>query len=278
MSEPVQGEQAGADLDFEGGRYLYCVVSADEGETFSAEGVDDQPVSLVAEDGVAAVVHPVDSVYDTDDLNQVRQWLLTHQDVVDAAGEAFGTPLPFRFDTIFKGGDDTVAEWLRDNHDELAEALDWLAGRWEYRISVAWDEDAVGETLKTEDEELRELTARMDEASSGTGYLLETQFDQRLAELLQARSETLEDRIVEDVEPYAVEIRRSGDASVELAEGESSGFDTAVQLSVLADSDHEEDIGEQLEPLAARPEYEVRYTGPWPPYSHAPEIGGDEEQ
>ncbi|MFC7006986.1 hypothetical protein [Halalkalicoccus salilacus] len=27
--------------------------------------------------------------------------------------------------------------------------------------------------------------------------------------------------------------------------------------------------------MAERPAHEVRYTGPWPPYSYAPQIGGD---
>ena len=53
--------------------------------------------------------------------------------------------------------------------------------------------------------------------------------------------------------------------------------DTAVQLSVLADREYEAAVGEQRESLAARPEYEVQYTGPWPPYSHAPDVGGDDE-
>lgn len=277
MNDRIQAGNADGNPEFDEGRYLYCVVHAGESETFSTEGIEGQQVSLLVEDGVGAVVQPVDSVYDSDDMTRVQRWLLAHQEVVDAAGDAFGTPLPFRFDTIFKGGDSTVAEWVRDNYRELEDALDWLAGGWEYRIRVCWDEEAVSERLRTEDEQLRELATRVEDASSGTGYLLESRYEQRLTEQLRLRSEELEAQLVEDVEPYAIAVQRSDDPAVALSGGDSSELDTAVRLSVLADSDHEEAIGEKLESLAARPQYEVRYTGPWPPYSHAPEIGGGDE-
>lgn len=262
--------------DFEEGRYLYCVVEASEGATLTVEGIDGTPVSVLAEGGVGAVLQPVDSVYDSEDMTQVRHWLLTHQQVVETAGSAFGTPIPFRFDTIFKGDDETVSEWLRDNHQELSDVLDWLAGCWEYRIEVRWNEQHMRETLREEDPRLRELARRIEEAESGTSYLLESKFEQRLTDRLQQRSEELEARLVEGIRPYTVDLQVSTTTARVLPEDDESSLDTAVQLSVLADSDHEERIGKQLELIADQPQYEVRYTGPWPPYSHAPEIGGDE--
>lgn len=262
--------------EFEEGRYLYCVVDVDEAVAFTAEGIEGEPVSLLVEDGIGAVVQPADSVYDSDDVTRVRRWLLAHQEVVDAAGDAFGTPLPFRFDTILKGDDETVLRWLRSEYRELADALEWLSGRWEYRIEVRWDETAVRESLRDEDPQLRELAARVEEAESGTGYLLESQLEQRLAERLAERAEQLEDDLVAGIEPYAVEVRRSDADARLLSADEETDLETAVQLSVFAVDDHEEQIGEALEPLADRPGYEVRYTGPWPPYTHAPDVGGDD--
>lgn len=277
MTDPIQDGNAGGNPEFEEGRYLYCVVRAAGDDSFSAEGIDGTPVSLLVEDGLGAVVQPVESVYDSDDMTRVRRWLLTHQDVVDAAGERFGTPLPFRFDTIFKGGDEVVAEWLREHRRSIAEALDYLAGRWEYRIEVRWDEAAVSERLRAEDERLQELAEGIEDASSGTGYLLESQYEQRLGERLRRRGEEVESELIESIEPFTAEIGRS-DGSAGVLQGDTgSELDTVCKLSVLADEDHEEAIGERLERIAARPQFEVQYTGPWPPYTHAPEIGGEEE-
>ena len=269
-------------LDFEEGRYLYCAVYADDEETFSAEGIENEPVSLLVHDGIGTVVQPVDSIYDSDDMTRVRSWLLAHQQVVDEAGQIFGTPLPFRFDTIIKGDDETVYEWLEQHHEEIDDALERLAGHWEYRIEVRWDEEAVSEVVLEEDEELRELAARTDDASEGTGFLLEKQYQQRLAERLERRREELAETLYDGIETYADEIQRSGSGSgggsdLLSTDGED-GLETVVQLSVLANSDHEEAIGEALEPIAERPNHEVRYTGPWPPYSYAPSIGEDERE
>lgn len=277
MTDATDSTDASGDLEFEEGRYLYCAVYADDDEGFSAEGIEDGTVSLLARDGIGVVAQPVDSVYDSDDMTRVRSWLLAHQQVVDEAGQRFGTPLPFRFDTIIKGDDGTVHEWLDERRGEIADALDGLAGRWEYRIEVRWDEASIRESILEEDEELQELAARTEEASEGTGYLLEKQYDQRLDERLQERRDAVAETLYERVAPHAVEIQRSGGGSGVVSTGADDELARVVQLSVLAPRENEEAIGEELESIVERPAHEVRYTGPWPPYSYAPQIGGDGE-
>jgi len=267
------GDDAGSALEFDEGRYLFCAVQAGEGASFDAEGIEGEPVSLVVKDGVAAVVQPVDAVYDSDDLTQVRSWLLDHQRVVDEAGERFGTPVPFRFDTIIRGDDATVREWLDDRGDALDDALASLAGRWEYRVRLRYDEAAVGEEFLEADDELQALAERAEEASEGTGFLLEKQYDQRLSELLERRRAAVEAEFFEAVEPHAVAVVRSGGGSGVLATDQDGDLETVAELSLLADREDEEAVGDALEPFAERNAYEVKYTGPWPPYSFAPEFG-----
>jgi hypothetical protein len=270
------GGDAGTTLDFEEGRYVYCAVRAGEDATFAATGLEGGDVTLFARDGVGVVVQAVDSVFDSDDVTQVRSWLLDHQQVVDDAGQQFGTPLPFRFDTILKGGDATVSEWLETHRAELEEALEWLAGRWEYRIRLEWDAGAIADEILEADDELREMAERADSADEGTGFLLEKQYQQQLSERVEAHRSAVEAQLHEDVEPYAVERQRSGRASM-LSEGDEDDgeTETVADLSILADREDETAIGDALEPFAEHDAYEVSYTGPWPPYSFAPEIGAE---
>lgn len=259
-------------LEFDEGRYVYCAVYADDDATFDAEGLEGGDVFLLVQDGIGVVVQSVDSVFDSDDLTQVRSWLLDHQQVVDDASQRFGTPIPFRFDTILKGGDATVREWLDDHRSELEEALEWLEGRREYRIRVEWDEEAIADELLEADDELQEMAERAAAADEGTGFLLQKQYQQRLSERLEQRRGAVEGQLYEAIEPHAVELQRSGGASV-LSEGEDGSTKAVADLSLLADTDDEEAIGDALEPYAEHDAYEVSYTGPWPPYSFAPEIG-----
>lgn len=289
--------EAGDDhpVDFREGRYLFCVVrpDGDAGDaSFSAEGIDGREVGLIAADELAAVTQPCESLYDASDPETVRRWLLRHQAVVDAAGEAFGTPLPFRFDTVVVGDDERVREWLGRNADRIHAALDDLAGRWEYRIEVAVADDAETESLEEEDDRLASLREEVEDADEGRAFLVEKQYDQRLRELRRERREARAADLVDRVEPLADRVEWSEQsaaaASVLDDSGEADSGDAAadaaggpaptVSLALLATPEAAEAIGEELETVADEPGVEVRYTGPWPPYTFAPEIDADEDR
>lgn len=273
-------QNSSTSLDFEEGRYLYCAIRIEGNPSLSVEGIEEGTVGIIDHDGIGAVVQPVEEMFDSDDLTKVRRWLLSHQRVVDAAGEHFDTPVPFRFDTVIKGDDDQVRGWIEDNSGELTEALDSLSGRWEYRIELRWDESAVRTEIEDDDEELADLGSRIDESSEGTGYLLEKQYEQRLSERLQGWRDDLAGSLYGRVAEHAAAIETVG-SNTTLLGAEGAGetddeFETVVQLSVLAPASSEGAVGDILEEFVEREGFDVRYTGPWPPYSHAPTIGGEE--
>ena len=252
--------------EFETGRYLYCVVRSDgakgddgatesEATEFEASGVEDEPVYVVDADGLAAVVHRTDSLYDADDFERVREWLLDHQSVVDAAGERFGTPLPFRFDTILTGDDETVREWLDESREDVEGYLADFAGHWEYRVEVTRTR-----APDFDDERLDELDAKIEAADEGTAFLLEKQRERRESELRRGMDDEVAADARERIEPLAGEFEQANDP-----EGVAS-------FTLLAHEEDEAAIGDRLDTVAARDGIEVRFTGPWPPYSFAPEL------
>ncbi|WP_049924571.1 gas vesicle protein GvpL [Halopiger djelfimassiliensis] len=265
------------------GRYLYCVVRADADATFETTGVDGEPVSIVVEDGIGAIVHACDDLYDSADLAQVKRWLVRHQTVVDEAGEAFGTPIPFQFDTILRGDDAGLREWLRETHDTLERALSELAGHWEYRVEVVETDPVDDAALIEHDDRLRELDERIAASETGTAFLLEKQFDQRLAAVRESRREALTGDLEARLDERAREVHsleRSPSATLEGASGESDAADgeTLCRLTLLAHEDAEGEIGSVLDDVAATDGLEVRFTGPWPPYTFAPELGGETDE
>lgn len=267
--------------DDETGRYLYCLVATDESATLDVSGIEDAPVRVIQHDGVGAVVHDRATPYDSDDPTRIQTWLLAHQRVVDAATEAFGTPLPLRFDTLLTGGDETVRGWLAEHAARISTELDRLAGHREYRIHVHWDAEGFDEQARADDDRLRDLAERKAAADTGEGFLVDKQIDDRLRELRHARREALLDRLVDLVDSVVVE--------AELDDDPGSRFETdapseegptgphVATLSVLAPQADEERLGERLDEYVADPELSVRFTGPWPPYSFAPtfEPGGE---
>lgn len=265
------------ETEFAEGRYLYCAVAVDDGADLDTEGVDDEPVRLLAVDDIGVVLHDCESLYDTADMDELRKWVLQHQNVVDAAGEAFGTPIPFQFDTVLTGDDDRVREWVGEERGTLADYLDQLAGHWEYRVELRREEEALREDLVASDDRLAELDEEIEAAGSGTAFMLEKQYDQRLRELRRERrtdrSAALRDRLDE----FARDVNELGErTTLDDEEGDDDGMETQARFTVLATEDNEEEMGEMLDEVAAETGVEVRFTGPWPPYSFVPAIGGED--
>lgn len=268
--------------------------------TLDAAGLDDAPTRLIrAEGGVGAVVHDCASLYDTDDEAQLRLWLLAHQRVVDAATATFGTPLPVRFDTVIQGDDEAVRTWLADVADEARPALDRLAGTREYRVTAHWTPDGGGEgngagdgdsptsqdgddglgafeaRARQRDDRLAELAAEREAADTGRAFLVSKQYDRRLRELERERLSELAADLREHVAPATREVRdadaEAGGADLAAADGDDAG-ELIARLTVLADEADEDELGARLDEFVEANDVTVRFTGPWAPYSFAPEL------
>jgi len=260
------------------GRYLYCLV-ATPGESggdpeWSTEGIEGEPVSVVTAGAIGAVVHPCDSLYDTDDPQTIQQWLLDHQRVVDEAGEAFGTPIPFQFDTILTGGDEALVDWVASEADRLDTELSALAGHWEYRVEVTHHDDARAE-LAAADDELAALRTRIDDADSGTAYLLEQRYEKAISERLRQHRQQQAHSIADRIAPHVAALESLGkrrSTGVGIDTGQDDEPEPIARFAVLATDEGAEALGEELDGIAAEPGVEIRFTGPWPPYTFAPAI------
>jgi hypothetical protein len=260
------------------GRYLYCVVdtTGSDTETLSTTGIDENPVYVIETDGIGAVVHDCDTVYDTDDLDQVKQWLVTHQQVVDTASDVFGTPLPMRFATVLEGGDASVEHWLADHYERIHDELQSFAGMWEYRITLLWDPSPFEDTITEQDDRFQELHQRQQQAGAGKRFLLEKQYDKRLQELKHDQRAELAEQLKETVTPIVNDFAEQESRSALSDDDQSAAEqDQIMRVAVLADEDTETALGDRLDTIVEQDGVEIRFTGPWPPYTFAPDIGDE---
>lgn len=265
-------------VDFEEGRYLYCAVEATGAadQPFSTTGVDGGTPYLLRQGDLGLVVQPCSAPYESTSVGTLQQWLRQHQAVVDEASETYGTPLPFRFDTIITGDDQTVRDWLDGAADDLGRALQRLAGHREYRVEVRQDRAAVEDRLAEEDERLAELNDRRESAAEGRAFLLEKQFQQALRGRAERRHAETVESISDRLREVATEVRAVDRTPSALAqEGDTGDEKLHEMLAVLAPVADEADVGDRLDAFADRPGVEIRFTGPWPPYTFAPELGPD---
>lgn len=248
----------------EEGRYLYCIVNSGKETDFGEVGVEDKSVYVVAFNDVGAVVHSCEAKpYQTSTKGKAEEWILAHQYVIDLATEEYGTVIPLTFDTIFKGNNENLKNWLRKEYSRLKALSAKLEGKAEYGVQIFLENDFADRILENNDA-VRRLQKSLENASSGMAYLLKKKLEERMR---------LEKHLI--VDKHAKEL---GAKIEKLVEGiklcssnnqvpeEWKGKQMILNIACLAQKDKIENLGTLLMQLK-KEGFSVRFTGPWPPYS-----------
>ena len=257
--------------DYDEGRYLYCIVNSGKKTDFGQMGIEDNPVYTVSFNDIGAVVHRCEAKpYKTEDKEKAAEWILTHQYVIDLATKKFGTVIPLTFDTIFKGGDETVMKWLKEEHHRLKALLAKLEGKAEYGVQIFLENDFVNNMIE-ESEEIKRLKRELENKGSGAAYLFKKRLEKRIqlekeASINQHAKELYNQikTLVDDVKPESTERQ---------VPEKWRDKQMILNLACLTHKDKIQNLGNMLGEVNKREGFAVRFTGPWPPYSFVGEIG-----
>lgn len=249
------------------GRYLYGVVKARGPQAdLGVMGVDGNPVFLIRERDVAAIVHACPpEPYQSDDPQKVTEWLQAHQSVLETAMGKWGTVIPSGFDTILKGvlpdPDEVVREWLRDTYDQLERTWQRIEGKGEYDVGIGWDAGAAERWARASSREIGQLEAGLASLSPGLAYLERQRLETLVAEVLENACSDYARRFLQQISSCCAETKVEAMAKI--------GQDEHVVLKVacLATPGEAESLGTVLDEIALSPGFAVRFTGPWPPFA-----------
>jgi hypothetical protein len=246
-------------------RYIYCVLSG-EARDWQLRGLDGQVVRAVCAAGLTALVHDCPPEPYQGDEERVKSWVLCHSDVVDAAWERYGTVLPLGFDTIVRPGDgldadERVMQWLTSEGHRFRGMLERLRGKVELGVQVIWDQRVVGESVAQVNDEIRLLRAEMTSKPKGLAYFYQQKIERALRQAIETKAE----------EDYRSCFRQVTTLFPEVLSNDLKklpGRLMIVNLSVLAPRERVSELGAVLAGFQTEG-VEVRFTGPWPPYSFA---------
>lgn len=248
------------------GRYVYCVVRANERLSLGNIGLDGNEVYTLSYGGLGAVVHNCSKApYSSDSEEVVRGWVIKHQQVVKAAQDWSGTVLPMRFSTIIQdtdkeSADGNVLRWLADEGNEINKKLDRLQGTEEYGVQIFWEPKVIAGMLSITHPEIARLQAEIEPKTEGLAYM----YKQRLERLLRQEVEREAERyfkdfyhiIKENVAELKIDgIKRDGDKQM------------LMNLSCLITAGGTKPLSDELQKIESIDGFSVRFTGPWPPYS-----------
>lgn len=249
------------------GRYVYCIANKATRLNLGKIGIAKTEVYTVLYEDIAAVVHACQSQpYRSKDAEKVIEWVLSHNDVVDEAMGQFGTVVPFSFDTIVKGDDATVRDWLKRGYEKFKHVLERLNQRAEYVVQVFYDEDKMMETVLAENQVLRELKEKTSKMPERAGYLFRRKFALGLNDAWKAMrvrlAQEFASRIRQHVEEMEVERK------VSYLPENCGNKKLIAAFSCLVHEDNVKGLGRVLGNVSQEG-YAVRFTGPWAPFSFA---------
>jgi hypothetical protein len=255
----------------EEGRYVYCITDARETKSLGKIGIEGDEVHTIPYRDICAVVHSCPAQpYQSDDQEVVKAWVMTHQKVVDAAWERWGTVLPLSFDTIIRGeaeksAEQNVKDWLKQEYEDIKRRIEKVRGKAEYAVQVFWEPKVIAQSLTWTSPEIKRLDEEIKTKPKGLAYM----YRQRLENLMKHEMETKAEECFKDF--YGRIRKHTDDARVEKTKKAEPGLQMIMNLSCLVYKDRYTELGKELGKINRMRGFAVRFTGPWPPYSF---VGG----
>jgi hypothetical protein len=252
-------------------RYIYAIIPRVATADLGAVGIAGAHVYMLTHRAIAAVVHDCPPDPYQGEPETVAGWVKVHNDVIDKAWSEAGSVLPMRFNVIVKAegersAEENVRQWLELEYSNLQAKLDEFQNKVELGVQVLWDPAIIVQRIVESSEEIKALRAEMATKSRGTAYFIEHKIANAVKEEMERKAQrdfaTCYGRLKERSEGTHVNKVRKQDDKAMIA-----------NLSLLVRRERVQEIGAVLQEAGDEQGVEIRFTGPWPPYTFAATVG-----
>ena len=250
------------------GRYIYGVAASVRAVSLGPIGIGDNEVYTLSYGDFCAIVHNCAAgPYQSTDEHTVKEWVRTHQRVLDEAEKELGTVIPLGFDTILRSKDDAISpdqvvkDWLKEDSKRLKSVIERIEGRDEYAVQIFYSPHVIAKQITEGNEEIRRIKDEMSSKSPGTAYL----YEQKVERAVKAEIERLASDWFRDF--YARVKRHCDDIVVEKTRKADRNKVMLLNLSCLVARERVDNMGEELDKINNMEAFSVHFSGPWPPYS-----------
>lgn len=235
------------------GRYVYCVV--DKAVNFDTAGIEESKVYSIPYKNICAIVHACEAKpYKSDNNEEVKTWIISHQKVIDKASQGT-TAIPLTFDMIIKGSDNKVFEWLKKEYENLKKKIEKIKGKQEFGIQIFWNTKVIASKLDIK--VIKELKNEMTKTGKGKAYF----YEQKIKNILRKELEKKADQYFKDF--YSLIKKYSDEIKVEKLKEDNM----LANFSCLVERNKVKELGIELDKINKLEGFSVRFTGPWSPYS-----------
>lgn len=253
--------------------YVYGIVADGASAPFASApaGIEDAPVTAVAEGSLRALVSRLDADAYSPAMLEARvgdvEWLgpraRAHDAVVTWASDN-GAVVPLPMFSFFRD-DDGVRAMLRTRDAELRATLERVRAGREYGVRLFRPRELPEALLAAHSPRMAALAAQARAATPGQRFLLERKLAaERATEERQAAATIARDAFME-LRAHAGDGRRRP-----LPPREGDGLPAILDAAFLVSNESYDAFRAALTAIASRHAadgFHVEFTGPWPPYS-----------
>jgi hypothetical protein len=236
MAQSVEADQANAPEPTKG-IYVYGILPGDIEMSRERTGVGDPPGQLrvVRSGKLAALVSDVDPSRPLGTPDDLR----AHKAILDDS--ATDVPvLPVRFGAVLASEDAVVDELLAPNDDEFSQALDDLEGQHEYVLRGRYVEQAVLESVLSQNQEAASLAEEIRGADPDATRDARIQLGQLISELIETQR-ARDTQVAQDA--------MAGHCAASVIREPTHELD-AVHIAYLLDSSQQKHLDQVVEDLA----------------------------
>jgi hypothetical protein len=245
MSQPNSPEQ---------GRYLYCIVRPGTTDGLDLRGIDDQPISVVADADLAVLVSP--SAVKRYRLS--RQYTLGHELIIERAMTR-GTVLPIKFGTVAETEDAIREKVLQARSDDLRRLMIAMDGKVELGLKVIWNQERIYADIVARDAKIRGLRDQLAGRPPSEAHYERVRLGELVEEALTDRRLEDADAIMARLEPLSNDTRRN----------DIYGEMMILNAAFLVETAREAEFDAVIQALDAELNnlMTFKYIGPLPPFN-----------
>lgn len=258
------------------GWYLYAFLAHEDLPPLT--GIDGRsPLSVIAENGIAALASPVllaefgEEVLrqNLKDLRWLEEKVCLHEAIVEAA-LAKGPVLPMKFGTIFLNTE-TIRVVMRRNARRIQEALEFLKDKVEWGVKGFANPAALRAAVLRSDAAILALATEASTKPPGQAFFLRRKIEESTSAKSLEREEMLARAFLEAIQKTVVDLAAHPPLLPEASRGER----IVLNLACLVRREGVEAF------LAGVEQWNRRYgeegfrlvtSGPWPPYHFVPRL------
>ena len=172
--------------------------------------------------------------------------------------------VPVRFATVFRSKTG-IEQFIEQHCKQLDALLESIDGCWEVGVTLAFDRDEILKKLKETDQQMKQLSEKIDRSQAGTAYLFKKRLELMLNEKFNSFVEQELEQSKAILKKWSKVVKEEQSSQIA-----TNGSPLLVKLSCLTHVSDIEQLRATIESMQATSTLggkSVHLSGPWPPYS-----------